>query len=689
LVVVEDAHWLDAASAGLLAALLPRVPRSGWTVLITRRNVTGGLQLPDTVPVTRMALRLLDREGLVELAARTADGAVLPPGTIDELVERSDGNPLFLRELVTAAVSGSLDEVPESIEAVVAASIDTLAAPDRALLRHAAVLGGRAPLAILAAMLDRPLGDVERAVRRLGHFLLPAGDGILRFSHILLRDVAYEGLSFRTRRALHERAGHILERSTPDPTTLAELLSIHFDRAGRHRESWHYSCVAGERSQRSGAPIEAAAFYERALDAADRLDEIAVAERADVAERLGDACELSGRYHQASTAYRRARRLGRGEPTRLVRLCRKLGYVRDHEGRYDAAQRWFRRGLAETSEVPDADEALTLRAELATAIVSSKYRQGRHARAMPLIRRAISDASQTGAKAALAHAYFVYDELLIDGGRYQEASYSRLAADIYEELGDHRGAAAAFNMSGISAYWLGEWDEAVHWYERAIEEDRKAGAIVYNAIYLNNIAEIRSDQGRLHEAEHLLHEAHDLWTSGGWRAGTGWALSNLGRLFARAGRFDEADKRLEEAREVLTEIGADGMLLETEARTMERGVLAGDHAAALDLVEDLLARAKRLSFVSVEAMVERLQGYALCQAGDCGRAFGLIEQSVAGCRARGARYEVALGLEALTQVGRSVGRTPAELAPDATECAEIFTQLGVVGTPTVPLPIPA
>lgn len=684
LITIEDAHWLDSASCELLQMLFTQVNRRPWAVLVTRRPVAGGLELAEGAAITRRRLSPLGRDDLVRLGLTAAGSTVLPPGVLDDLIERSDGNPLFLQELVNATVTGSLSDVPESIEAVISATIDTLPARDRSLLRHAAVLGGHVPLRILTPMVDEPPEQVELAVRRLSHFLTEEQDGSLRFRHILLRDVAYEGLSFRVRRELHERAGDILERSTAHPDTISELLSIHYDRAGRLAKSWHYSRMAGERAQHNGASVEAAAFYERALDAARQLDDVDPVHQAEVAERLGDTWELGGRYDRSTAAYRQARRLSHRDGLRQVRLCRKIGYVRDHEGSYAAAQRWFNRGLSELATVAEGATLRALRAELVTAKVSSQIRQGRHTRSEPLIESAIADAEAGQARAALAHAYFVYDQLLVDQGRYDEAHHSERAAAIYEELGDHRGVAASYNEMGTTAYWLGRWDAAIASWERAIDSDRKAGALVYNAIYLNNIGEVRSDQGRLVEAETLLREACELWTAGGWRAGIGWARSNLGRLAARDQRFSESKKCLDEACYILADIGAEALLLETEARELERCVLAGLPEDALAMAEGLRGRAERLRMASVVDLIDRLHGLACCQAGDAEAGHRLIEASATASRRRGSTYDLALSAEALARVERILGRPGAHT--HEAEAMAIFAELGVVATFQVPLP---
>lgn len=683
LITIEDAHWLDSASAELLLALLHGVERRSWAVLLTRRPVAGGLELPDSVPVTPMRLEALDRAALVQLAVASARGRSLAPGVIDELVDRSGGNPLFLQELVRAAMRGSVSELPDSIEAVIASSIDTLDPEDRALLRHAAVLGNQFPVNVLAPMLGEPHPIVAEGIDRLAHFLVPLGDGVIRFRHILLRDVAYEGLAFRARRALHQRAGEILEQSASQPEALAELLAIHFHQAGRFDASWRYSRVAGERAQRNGAPVEAAGFYERALDSAKRLRDVALGEQAEVAEHLGDVLEMSGRYEPARHAYSQARRLARNDPLRRGRLCRKLGLVRDREGHYGQAQRWYSRGLRELDAV-DGRGLGALRAQLLTQSASSKLRQGRHGQALPLLESAIAAAEPTGDAAARAFAYTVLDQVLVDQGRFSEARYSALAVPLYDELRDDRGLATAYNQLGNIAYWRGEWDEAVKDYESALDADRRGGGLVTTAIYLNNIGEIRSDQGRFDEAEALLFDAYEIWNGGGWRHGAGWALSNLGRAASRAGRFEEAQVRLAGACRIFTEIGADSLLLETEARNLERLVLQGEHAEALEVWAELSPRADKVGVVSVINLVQRLEAYARCQAGDLERGWALLEANVATCQERGAEYEAALGREGLLRVAPLLGRP---VDPEVAEAARTaFERLGVIRTPTIPLP---
>jgi class 3 adenylate cyclase/tetratricopeptide (TPR) repeat protein len=689
LLTVEDAHWLDAASVDLLEELVAGVGRRPWVVLITRRPVEGGLELGDRAQLSRIRLEPLAAEAAVSLASAATQGASLPPGALGELVERSGGNPLFLEELVAAAVSGGLTELPDTVEAVLAAAIDTLGPSDRSLLRQAAVLGSKFPVEVFASMLGETPASVRRDLRGLQRFLQRDPMGMVRFRHVLVRDVAYEGLAFRARRELHGRAGVILEEGAGDHTEeIAELLSIHFHAAARYRESWRYSRTAGERAQHSAAPIEAAAFYARALEAARHLPDLDAAESSSVAELLGDVNELSGRYELASTAYRQSRKLARGDQLHQARLCRKLGYIRDRQGRYSEASRWFRRGLRELDLAPAGPEHDQRQARLMTAFGSTRLRQGRYREAIPMLEDGARLAESSSELDALAHALQLSDAAYIELGVFEHVSARERALAIYEELGDALGQANTLNQMGIVAYWQGEWDQAVAMYERSGVAGRRAGALVELAMWINNIAEIRSDQGRIGEAEQLFQEALDIWQGGGRRLGTAWAMSNLGRAAARDGRFDEATERLEDARRLLKEMGAEGLLLETEARQVECLIFAGEHGPALELAERLHGPALRLGSTSyVVAMLERLAGYALAQSGQARRGWGRLGLSLLRSQDSGIRYEAALSLHALGRVSRLLG------APGAddlmAEAQSIFDGLGVVGIPAVPLPGPS
>ncbi len=190
---------------------------------------------------------------------------------MERLASQADGRPLFLIELLRALrLTGSLDEIPQSVEAMIAARIDTLPLSDRNILRRLAVLGvgflasntPRRSFLITRKIARAPIRDVAR----LSDFLSIDDTGWVHFQHSLIRDVAYDGLPYRTRERLHAQVGDsIFAGCKGHPEEFSELLSLHYFYAKRWSRTWRFSRMAGDRAREIYANHEAAAFYQRAL----------------------------------------------------------------------------------------------------------------------------------------------------------------------------------------------------------------------------------------------------------------------------------------------------------------------------------------------------------------------------------------------------------------------------------------
>ena len=242
-VLVEDAHWMDDASQLLVRRLAKPAPRP-WLVCVTRRPGGDAIAGDDAIV---LELEPLPEDDARTLALAAAGDDPLSEDQLDDLTERAGGNALFVRELV--ATSGSAEALPETVETLLTARLDTLAPEDRLLLRHAAVLGRSFDLDLLSEILpEENSADPERW-RRLGEFVEWEDSG-LRFRHDLVRAAAYEGLSFTVRREIHGRVGEVLERRIADADDIAPLLSLHFFEADEHDKAWGYSDRRGRRRAR-------------------------------------------------------------------------------------------------------------------------------------------------------------------------------------------------------------------------------------------------------------------------------------------------------------------------------------------------------------------------------------------------------------------------------------------------------
>jgi tetratricopeptide (TPR) repeat protein len=258
------------------------------------------------------------------------------------------------------------------------------------------------------------------------------------------------------------------------------------------------------------------------------------------------------------------------------------------------------------------------------------------------------------------------------------ARYAKKALAIFRQQGDLVRQANVLNNLGIAAYYVGDWNAALDYYQRSREARERAGDVVGVATQENNIGEILSDQGCLDEADACFQDALLTWRGARYPVGIALATSNLGRLAARRGQVDSALGSLQAARDGFEAIRASAFVLETKLRMAEALVFAGRPHDALTAIAGVIDRLGPGTEV-LQAAVHRVHGYALLQSGQREQALAELEDSLRTARAASAEYEAALTLEAL-----------AEAAADASAAAEaraILERLGVVATPRVTLSV--
>jgi class 3 adenylate cyclase/tetratricopeptide (TPR) repeat protein len=223
-VVVEDIHWADAWTLERLAALAVSAARQPLLLVMTTRfagDPTAGAWRTQLhgAPLLGVDLAPLAGDDALRLAGLASTVA---PELIASCVERAEGNPLFLLQLLLDVGAATKASLPGSIQALVHTRMDRLGGVDKAALQGAAVLGQRFAIDALRHLVEDPACDCRVLVE---HFLVRADGGQLMFCHALIRDGAYASLLHARRRRLHARAGEWFASRD------AALAAEHFDRA--------------------------------------------------------------------------------------------------------------------------------------------------------------------------------------------------------------------------------------------------------------------------------------------------------------------------------------------------------------------------------------------------------------------------------------------------------------------------
>jgi class 3 adenylate cyclase len=296
IVVVDDIHWADAAMLDLLEALPDRIQAPALFLCPSRPELTarrpswgGGRRGASSIALE--PLGPADADELVRLLLHV-DG--LPDDTHDRILERAEGNPFFLEEILRRLIDERLivhesgrwraaqgiEQValPDTIQAVLAARIDLLPPAEKRAVQAAAVVGRIFWPGAVAGLLngeadqvDETLDSLERrdlVLSRIGSAM--AGERELIFKHILTRDVAYESLPRRDRPAAHARVGGWIETTFGERRgEVAELLAHHFDLAGDRPRAHRYALEAAGRDLARLALDQARVFATRAAELAD------------------------------------------------------------------------------------------------------------------------------------------------------------------------------------------------------------------------------------------------------------------------------------------------------------------------------------------------------------------------------------------------------------------------------------
>ena len=333
--VFEDLHWIDSESAALLDEVVETLPTAAILVLV---NYRPGYQHTWSAKTYYQQARI---DALAGEDARTllrsllgSDASVARLAV--RLLERTEGNPLFVEESVrtlveTRMLSGeagayrltaSLDDlhVPPTVQAILAARIDRLGA-EKAVLQAAAVVGKDVPVTLLEAIADTPGDALQRHLATLqgAEFLYQTQlfpDVEYTFKHALTHEVAYDGLLHEQRRALHARVVEAIEKSHASRIPeQVERLAHHALRAESWPKAIAYCAQAGAKAAARSANAEAVDHFTRGLAALKHVPDGRERDRLELDLHLGVGPVLmsSKGYGAPEVArtYDRARELSR------------------------------------------------------------------------------------------------------------------------------------------------------------------------------------------------------------------------------------------------------------------------------------------------------------------------------------------------------------------------------------------
>ena len=285
LMIFEDVHWIDPTSFEALGRAVDRIRTLGVLLIVSYR--------PEFEPpwigrpyVTALSINRLGEREIAALIDRVTGNKLLPPSIRQDIIERTDGIPLFVEEMTKAVLEAEIEgqarqtaaaipspalAVPASLHASLMARLDRLG-PAKEVAQIGAVIGREFSHGLLAAVARRSEAELNSALERLIAAGLLFRQGVpphatYLFKHALVQDAAYGTLLRETRRALHARIAETLESQFAEIVERQpELLARHCTEAGLIEKAAYLWGKAGQRSLERSALVEAGEQLTRALD---------------------------------------------------------------------------------------------------------------------------------------------------------------------------------------------------------------------------------------------------------------------------------------------------------------------------------------------------------------------------------------------------------------------------------------
>jgi class 3 adenylate cyclase/tetratricopeptide (TPR) repeat protein len=573
--VLEDLHWAEPALLDLIEHLLEHTTGAPlMLVCLARQELVE--QRPRWARETHDS-SLLELGPLSPADTRALIRQLLPASAAsdevrEQLATRAEGNPLFLQQMIaylretgdTADVS-----VPPTIQALLAARLDRLTVPERRAIGAASVIGREfwgAAVAELAAGVEwgTALETLTRKQLIAPEQSILEGETGYAFSHILVRDAAYESITKEDRAELHERLADWLEQRHHERMIEIEpILGHHLERAYRYRSDLGFVdersfalgqraaerlASAGRRAARAREDTAAVGLLERA----GALLPATARGRLELLPAIGESLEGTANHTKAGEIYEEAleRALSAGE--RRVEGLARLG----------RAHVWFiaQPDVPATRLVEEAERAIRLLeqtdeerriADAWRLLGESRMYEGRASEGQEALEHGLRHADPDTLPRQWNAISFAMGMCLLDGPAHLE----RAVAFAQEHVGAARERtmrameADMLHVLGVGLGRQGKFDEA-----RAALSESTAISEDMGLLYMSQWS--KRSRGRMElaagdavEAERALRESWDVLTQMGLQSSLGETAVPLAEALYAQGRFDEADSTLKALKE--------------------------------------------------------------------------------------------------------------------------------------------
>ena len=523
IVVLEDLHWMDQATAEFLTTMAESLA-SGRILLCATNRAGYSLPLAQHLFGTQLTLSRVSRADASTIGCSLVGASTLSAELQQLVDEKTEGNPFFVEEVLRSLQERGLIErrvdevglkhptarvdVPDSVRDVLLGRLARLDPASRDLLRVAAVIGREFPRRVLERVIPempQPLEERLRTLRsaELIHNARVWPEVVYAFKHALIHEVAYDAQDEAERRSEHARIGEAVEQAYADRVSEHYgVLAHHFTQAQRWHKSLEYLLAAAQQAERNFASREALALYDEALRAAERL---------------------SG---------------GVGDPGTLIRIHKAKTHLYAVTSEFERSAAEGQRILPLARLIGDRTSEADALAAIAWAMFWARNLDG----AVRYSREALAVGEPAGALAAQGRAHFTLGFLRSATGVLDEGQAGlEKATAISRAAGDAVHESLSLSTAGLVRNWFGDFHEANRLQAQAMTLAREGGLLVplLFGCFMRGLT--LTGKGDYDGAFALLNEGLSVAERVGDEAVHHRLLNCLGWLFAELGDLDESE----------------------------------------------------------------------------------------------------------------------------------------------------
>ncbi len=613
--VFEDMQWADDGSVDFVDYLSDFVSDFPiLVILLYRPEFTPSFARAKGVLFTQVRLSPLSSSAERELLDSYIHPGAREQVFVRKLLEYSEGNPLFLEELLhLMCEQGKLEQhdgmlrltqdvekmpLPTRLSEVLSDRIDTLSKRDKRVAYCAAVIGRAFPYSLLADVYDS-LGGVEDVsdsldalVKRDIIFKKPgSSEPEYVFRHALIREILNRRLMESLRRELCRLVAVRVEELYGDRIEeFYGMLSSHWELAGEASRATRYSALWGIYNLRRQRHLSAQEAFERygrlSKDLTEKL--LSPEEQEEVLVSRIEVLQFLGRYEESFELCHALLSSAGEDPARRALALSKEAKSRLFMGDYDRSLALAREALKNAragGAAKTEGDALNIMGNVFSCRGNVDEALKSYDESVAIARR-LNDRFLTAG--LLNNIGLVYRRR----GEYDEAlRHFEESLHIGREISDRSRMGHCLNNIGVVYFAQGNFDSALRYYLPSLSIKRELGDRRGVATTLHNIGEIYSIRGKHDEALKSLSEALSISRQLGDRAGISFTLSGIGNVFAETNRWDEAQKHASEAERISREIGELRALVESLIVLSNVSISAGDWDAGLKQAQE----ARRIS----------------------------------------------------------------------------------------------